>query len=247
MLLSRDTLFRVVCEFINPNSKNCSIGTGTFVSTPVEAGKNRGWIVTASHVAKQTTLLSRIVIATEGGKSIKIPLAVFGSIRDWKHHKEADISVLPIIFADINKDYVYNRFLPYSHFNLEHRVVSRDIELTSIGFPNGLGTEEDFLPFTFRSYAASGFVRIPRADTNTMSEFFFLENPSMGGYSGGPVVDLGHSSNGILKTIRGQTCCHGIIHGTIQDNTGGKFAMVTPAYYLKELIEMELNSITNDE
>ena len=59
--------------------------------------------------------------------------------------------------------FMENRFFPYDHFNLEHTAVSRDFELTAIGFPHGLGTEGSFSPFTFRSYASSGFVMLMKA------------------------------------------------------------------------------------
>jgi hypothetical protein len=68
--------------------------------------------------------------------------------------------------------------------------------------------------------------------------FFCLENPSVGGYSGGPVFDLGYSTNGVLEIKKDKTLCHGIMHGTMGDNTGGKIAMVTPAFYLKDIIEI---------
>ncbi len=108
--------------------------------------------------------------------------------------------------------------------------------MTCIGFPQGLGIDKYFCPFTFRSYASSGLVTLNRADTNTQSTFFCLENPSVGGYSGCPVFDLGYETNGTMIVTRDQTWCHGFMHGTISDNTGGKIAMVTPAFYLKDLI-----------
>lgn len=88
-----------------------------------------------------------------------------------------------------------NRFFPYDHFNTTKTVISRDYELTCIGFPQGLRTEGPFSHFTFRSYASSGFVTLSRADTKTLSEFFCLENPSIGGYSGRSVFDLRYSIN----------------------------------------------------
>lgn len=78
-----------------------------------------------------------------------------------------------------------------------------------------------------------------RADTKTLSDFFCLENPSVGGYSGCPVFDLGYSTNGVMQITKERTWCHGIMHGTMSDNTGGKIAMVTPAFYLRDLIESE--------
>lgn len=238
MIITRDEAFKTVCELRTPiNASQYNIGTGMFVSSPTGNNQIRGWIVTASHVARKTTNSSQIIIATSEGKSESLQLSMFGSISNWKHHSIADISVFPVYFTEENMKFMENRFFPYDHFNLEHTAVSRDFELTAIGFPQGLGTEGSFSPFTFRSYASSGFVTLNRADTNTLSDFFCLENPSVGGYSGCPVFDLGYSTNGVMQIRKERTWCHGIMHGTMSDNTGGKIAMVTPSFYLKDLIE----------
>lgn len=240
MIITRDEAFKAVCELRTPvNATQLKVGTGMFVSSPFGTDKIKGWIVTANHIACETNGSTQIVIATQEGKAECLPLSMFGSIANWKHHKIADISVFPVIFTNENFHFMETRFFPLDHFNLEHSSVSRDYELTAIGFPNGLGTDGLFSPFSFRSYASSGFVTLNRADTKTPSTFFCLENPSVGGYSGCPVFDLGYSTNGVTLIKRGKTWCHGIMHGTMSDNTGGKIAMVTPAFYLNDLIEGE--------
>jgi hypothetical protein len=132
--------------------------------------------------------------------------------------------------------HLVSRTLPLDHFQAQREPVSRDIELTSVGFPNGLGAQGMFSPLTYRSYVSSGLISLNRADTNTPCEFFLLENPSVGGYSGGPVFDLGIMIVGGMTTIKDRTCCLGLIHGTISDQTGGKLAAVTPSYYLQGFI-----------
>ena len=238
MIIRRDDAFRVVCELRTSIAPDKTlVGTGMFVSSPAGEDKMYGWIVTASHVAKSTTVKTEIVIATADGRSQILPLITFGPIGSWKHHPEADLSAFQIHFNSSNQKFMENRFFPFDHFNLEHNVVSRDFELTAIGFPQGLGTEGSFSPLTFRSFASSGFVTLKRGDTKTLCEFFCLENPSVGGYSGCPVFDLGYSTNGVMTITKEKTLCHGIMHGTMSDNTGGKIAMVTPAFYLKDIID----------
>lgn len=237
MIIRRDTAFRVVCELATPISPtNTTVGTGMFVSSSAGEDKYYGWIVTANHVAKETNNNTQIVIANPDGKATVLPLILFGSISNWIHHPNADISAFQIFFTKDNGQYTLNRFFPLDHINLERNAVSRDYELTAIGFPHGLGTDGSFSPFSFRSYAASSFVTLPRADTGLPSDFFCLENPSVGGYSGCPVFDLGYETNGIMTTTREKTWCHGFMHGTMSDDTGGKIAMVTPAFYLKDII-----------
>ena len=239
MIIRRDDAFMAVCELRTPVSPSkFSIGTGMFVSSSAGDNKIFGWIVTANHVAIDTNDTTEIIIATRDGKATSLPLKMFGNLSNWRHHPVADISVFQIHFSTTNEQFMSNRFFPFDHFNLEKQVVSRDFELTSIGFPHGLGVNGSFSPFTFRSYASSGFVTLNRADTHTPSDFFCLENPSVGGYSGCPVFDLGYSTNGVMEITKGKTVCHGIMHGTMSDNTGGKIAMVTPSFYLKDLIDV---------
>ena len=62
---------------------------------------------------------------------------------------------------------------------------------------------------------------------------FMLDKPSTQGFSGGPVVSFLNPDKPI---------CYGIIHGTRQDNTGGKLAIVVHSAYLFELIEYAKNN-----
>lgn len=131
-----------------------------------------------------------------------------------------------------------DRFLPIEFFFDRKGAPNRDLFLTSIGFPFGLGIQGYFSPLTFESKASSGLLTFPRADTPTLQTFFALENPSVGGYSGCPVVDLSIFRVGSMMTTGSGTCVYGVMHGTISDNTGGKIAMVTPSYYVHELLSV---------
>lgn len=237
MILRRDEAFIAVCEILTPVSPTKSkIGTGMFVSSPAGDNESYGWIVTANHVAKETNDKTVIVVSTKDGRAQTLNLSMFGPLTNWRHHPVADVSAFQIAFTATNLRFLEGRLFPLDHFNLERKPVSRDYELTCIGFPQGLGTAGMFSPLTFRSYASSAFVTFPRFDTRQMCDFFCLENPSVGGYSGCPVLDLGYETNGTMTVTRDQTWCHGIMHGTLGDDTGGKIAVVTPAFYLKDII-----------
>lgn len=233
MIITRDEVFRVVCNFRTPVSDEEIVGTGIFMTN------NDGmvWLITASHVAKTTNINTKVVLSDDDCNCIILPLTELIPSVEWKLHPIADIAVAQIVVTEKNKRYLTNRCLPYDHFNLEQTNVSRDCELTSVGFPNGLGVEGKFCPLTFRSYASSALLTLNRFDIGTLSDFFCLENPSVGGYSGCPVFDLGYRVVGSMTTTKEKTICYGIMHGTMVDNTGGKIALVTPTYYLKDLIE----------
>ena len=40
-----------------------------------------------------------------------------------------------------------------------------------------------------------------------------------------------------MKLTGSGTKLHGFIHGTISDETGGKLAAITPAYYLTDILK----------
>lgn len=232
MILQRDQTFRVVFNLRTPVQQGETVGTGIFLA------KNNSeiYMVTATHVAKTCNDTSHVVISDSAGNSTSLRLIDFNPNLTWQHHPIADISVLPVQMISTIQPHLTGRFFPFDHFHIQKTPVSRDFELTSVGFPNGLGASGMFSPLTYRSYASSSFITFNRADTQTPSEFFLLENPSMGGYSGCPVFDLSYMVVGNMTTTKDKTLCYGIMHGTISDNTGGKLAAVTPAYYLTDLI-----------
>lgn len=233
MIITRDGAFKVVCSIITAKPDGTAeVGTGVFLTT----NNHDAWLVTASHVAKGTCNTTIIAVGNENSDCVTIPLAVLATSFQWRHHPVADISAIQIDINEHTVGLLRSRCLPYDHFNLDRSSVSRDAELTSVGFPKGLGIEGKFSPLTFRSYASSALITLKRFDTGTPSDFFCLENPSCGGYSGCPVFDLGYMVVGAMTTTKEKTICYGIMHGTISDNTGGKLAVVTPSYYLKDLL-----------
>ncbi len=232
MILQRDQTFRVVFNLRTPVLNGESVGTGIFVAK----NNNNLYMVTATHVATTCNGSTKVVISDEQGNSTELRLTQFNQNLSWKHHPKADISILPVQMTIENQNHLQNRFFPYGQIHTDKTVVSRDFELTSVGFPNGLGAFGRFSPLTYRSYASSSFITLNRADTNTPCDFFLLENPSVGGYSGCPIFDLGYINTGTMMLTKEKTVCYGIMHGTISDNTGGKLSAVTPCFYLADII-----------
>ena len=115
--------------------------------------------------------------------------------------------------------------------------LTRDAELTTVGFPLGLGLRNIFAPLTFRSFPASDILKIPRIDmTKYILDFFLLEDPSIGGYSGGPVFDLAYKVDYNMTQTKDKTRLYGIMHGYRGGTAGGSMSCVTPISYLKDLI-----------
>lgn len=231
MIISRDHLFNVVCNIRTPKSGGkISVGTGSFIIK-----ENKVYLLTATHVAQTVDDTTVLAFGKNKSNCVVLPLKDLSNGYSWKYHSVADMAVIELNILG-HLQLFQERCFPYDHINISDTPASRDDELTVIGFPNGLGVQGKFSPLTFRSYASSAFLTLPRADTHTLSDFFCLENPSVGGYSGGPVFDMGYEKMGCATATKEKTLLHGIVHGTMSDETGGKIALITPMFYLKDLI-----------
>lgn len=207
------------------------VGTGCFIEK-----EGIPFLVTANHV-KKIILPDSVIVFGESNSSNHIVLLSSISKGNWQTHPIADLSAIQLDRLDSRFN---DRFFPYKQVSLSSINISREIELTTVGFPQGLGTtltgSSKFSPLSFRSYASSSYMSMKRADNDVISDFFCLENPAMGGYSGGPVFDLGYIKTPVMTQSYGDTILFGFIHGTKYDDTGGKLALVTPSYYLKDLL-----------
>ena len=245
-MLKRDDALKTVVKFTtykkgilveNGISKNCviqKIGTGFFMKR--DNVNNKLYVITANHVAKEFDNTTIIEIMGKNQKVISVNLAVLQNGFNIINHPTADISAIEIdvsTFNNLNSD--VQIFCTSLIDNSKITNLSRDIELTSIGFPKNLGTNLRFAPLTFRSFPSSNIIENINLSNGYISDIFVLENPSCGGYSGGPVLDLGYKVDAFI-TQSSQTVIYGIMHGTISDDTGGKMAVVTPAIYILDII-----------
>jgi len=210
-------------------------GTGFFVTN--ETGL---YLVTAAHVAKEIRRNAMATLRGERDKPVTLPVGDLSPGSDdlqWLFHREADVAVLSLSPSrTVVETYLQGRFLPFSLLVPEKAAPPRDIPLTVIGFPLGLGATEYFSPLTLQTRASSGLLSLSRADTGQRTAFFVTENPAIGGYSGAPVFDVSIYQMGTMVTTGGGTKCYGLMHGTISDNTGGKLAAVVPSFFIIETI-----------
>ena len=237
VMFKRDDAYKTVVKFSTPILENgehkFSVGTGFFMAKD----SAHLYLITANHVTKKFNDDTVVSMAGQGKNVISVLLKLLNNSAGIINHPSADVSAIPIdiaVFNSLNADVIiYESSLIDP--NKIHSI-SRDEELTSIGFPNGLGVGIQFEPFSFRSYPASNLVEnVSGLDGGYVSDVFFMENASCGGYSGCPVIDLGYRVTGLL-TQSYNTYLYGVMHGTLSDNTGGKMSVVTPAYYILQII-----------
>lgn len=236
-MIKRDDAYRAVVEFTTPITKEgksvISVGTGFFLLKD----ERHLFLITANHVTKDFNANTVVSMAGKNKNVLHVAINQLKTSSPIVNHSSADISAIEIdiaYFNGLNTDVV---IYPVSIIDSgKINSISRDEELTCLGFPNGLGVGTQFEPFSFRSYPASNILRnVSGLDGGYVSDVFFLENASCGGYSGCPVIDLGYRVLGLM-TQTSDTFLYGVIHGTMPDKTGGKMAVVTPSYYILDII-----------
>lgn len=228
MIFHRDELSKVICNIRIPTGPNENVGTAIFIEKGQEA-----YLLTASHVVQNVNAQAYVVMADQNGVPTKVMLNVLLGGATFTNHPQADLAKAKINVTTANVQYLSGRCFPYDHIDISNNLVSKDVELTTIGFPLGLGVAgAKFTPLSFRTYAAGPSISLQRADNNVQCDFIVLELPSVGGYSGGPLFDLGYMISGMMTQTKQKTILHGIVHGTISDPTGGKLAAITPCKYL---------------
>jgi len=230
MIIQRDALGKVVCNIRSPlTAGGEEIGTGVFI-----ARGNDPYILTASHVVSKLAPSSYFIVSDAAGRPVKVPVGDFiPAANGFRSHPVADLAIAKLSITQSNASLLAGRCFPFDQIDTSSNLVSKDVEMTTIGFPMGLGVSgPSFSPLTFRTYVSAPLITLPRFDNKIPCDFTILEMPSIGGYSGGPVFDLGYMISGLMTQAKEKTIMHGLVHGTISDPTGGKLAAITPLKYL---------------
>lgn len=200
-------------------------GTGTIINH-----KNRYFLITATHVAKELKKDSRIVIETKGNTSITLDLRYLTKDMNlkWMDHPEADVSIIQLFpyNSDIEQRFKKCSFPSFLIYK-EKINLSKEQNVIFFGFPIKDFEKNQFSLISIYANLSSGLIKGIRSDNNKGCYFFFLDKPSMDGFSGGSVFSLYTKSKMLI----------GIVHGTTSDKTGGKLAIITPSFYIWELLE----------
>jgi hypothetical protein len=213
-----------------------------YVGTAFAANLNgRVFLVTAEHVTKELKGEASLTYGAQGDKAATVALAEL--VSKWALHGEADVAVAEVPAAHPVTMLLKERALLPQVFISKLEAPARERPLTTFGYPLGLGAllvgpDKRISPITRESRPASGLLTLKRFDTKQPTVMFLLDNPSIGGFSGAPVMLLPSAySKGPALVFGGGSFCMGIVHGTIYDNTGGKMAAVVPVSYVVETLK----------
>lgn len=205
-------------------------GSGTIIKY-----EDRFFLLSANHVISALTNESQMLFSSATGQVDSLPLkAIFPDPTKQATHAEGDVEVL--LLSPRNQSDKNLLDLLSFDFNVIYNPITdipREFNVIVYGFP--LYSLKNFEAMSYNSYLSSGLLDLPRADTKKISWFYLLENPAMQGFSGGPVF-IGMQRQG-MTFGPSQTFLIGLVHGTQYDNTGGKFAMITPSWYIANLFE----------
>jgi hypothetical protein len=206
----------------------------------IVVSSNICYLITARHVATNMTEDCELVMGGEKKEPIRFTMSsIIGQpgVR-WFHHPLADVSIhpLPTVTPEGLKA-LDRRALPIEFLDTQTNLPSRDVYVTALGFPFGLGAEREFIPLSRDSKVSSGIL------SDGAGLFFLLQDPSVSGYSGGPVIQSGDprviatdATAESIKVVSGGARCWGFVSGTYADDTGGKMSRIVPAFYAVDLI-----------
>jgi len=210
-------------------------GTCFFVGTVTDV-----YLVTAEHVAQNTSFNTQIIISSQKDTPIIFNLRDMVAEKDtlnWTTHSAADVAVIQLEENFVLKNMRKN-ILPFEMLNVKLEAPFREREVTVYGFPLSLGIGKNISPITKTSKPSSGLIDLHRFDNKKMSTFFLLDDPSVNGFSGAPVLELPQLiGTTIEKAVWVKVYrIMGLVHGSISDKGAG-FAAIVPSRFIKETIE----------
>lgn len=206
-------------------------GSGTIINH-----HGRYFLLTANHVAKLMKDDASIVFRTNGDKPAIMPLKLLAKDQQikWLNHNVADLSIIELSTTDGNVEARLKQWsFPSTQIYSNKDLPQKEADLTFLGFPRIDLELEHFSPLTFNSHLSSGLITQFRYDTKIKCNFFYLDIPSMQGCSGSGVY---FSVQKAMFFGGNVTVFIGVVHGTATDDTGGKLATITPAFYVWDLL-----------
>lgn len=216
--------------------KKPGVGSGFFLTRGIDI-----YLVTAEHVARM--LNSSSSVKFKGWDGQKKEFIISGLRKDknipkklnWIRHPTADIAILHLgTFKEVIKDV---NPMDYDILAKNLSAPNRFNEITILGFPLGLGlTPKSISPISLNTHSASDIVYFPRFDNSITNPFIIMDDPSVGGFSGGPAMEIRKTPKNSPsidgEPIRLQSKIIGLVHGTL----GGGFSAIVPSSQIKETL-----------
>jgi hypothetical protein len=229
-LLNSETLYNKVVLLKEQLQDKEIHGTGFIL----KSDNNSFFLVTARHVADNLhTDITEIFFRDSLEKAVGYKLKQFiPKIPMSRYNDESDFFILRLDPFDV----ISKKLLQRSSFDIklianDRTSIDRKYEVVVFGYP--IFDFEHFNPITFKSNFSSGLINIKIEGLKKPCYCYLLENPSMEGFSGGPVF-FGVQDR--MTYPANATLIIGLVTATTYDKTGGKFAVITPTFHLLDLV-----------
>lgn len=192
------------------------------------------YLLTATHVAEIMDDSSYVFFEGKDNRLRTYKFSVFTFGQKWVFHNNADMAIIRVVVEDT---FMKSRALKANFFYRQKDAPSRDNELVYAGFPSINKITSDLSVSVFSTHASSRLMIQDRIDTNQKTQMFQTDKPLVQGTSGGPVLDLKYTNSYGIFISGDSPTCYGIVHGAKSDVGGGKIGLVTPSYYLFDLLK----------
>lgn len=228
--------------------------TVVFIETPVSTpvpGKLTGTgflladaravcLITAQHIANSLTADTRVTLL-QGDAPKTLPLRDISATDPpgWIRHEKADVAALKLAPRTEWRLHVFQRAQVHSGDTLP----TRERPVMVFGFPLGLGATS-FSPVSQQFNRASDLEMTSSDAFPTPAEYYFIDRPSIEGYSGAPVFHVpGQFSRGTSLVLQHGFSLVGLVAGTLSDKTGGKLGAIVPPKYVAEVFDRAANHV----
>lgn len=192
------------------------------------------YLVTSKHVMDRITFDSAKIYIRNNDLKIANYYFLSSLVKrklNPEYNENSDFFIMQLFPQDPGvKANLLNASLDFHMVASDKAALPRNVNFIVFGYP--IVDPVHFTPISFQSYVSSDLMNIKILRT-TNCYCYLLDKSSMQGFSGGPVfVGVREwSAPGMERTY-----LIGIITGSLNDDTGGKFTIVTPAYQLLDLI-----------
>jgi hypothetical protein len=204
-------------------------GTGFLITS-----NNSFFLITAKHVADSLHIeFAEIYFRDSSKKPISYRIKRFiPSQPVVQFNEQSDFFILRLYpFDSTSAKILRKASLELKNIANNRESLDRKFEVFVFGYP--IFDFDNFTPITFKSHISSSLMNIYVKNLPKPCFCYLLENPSMSGFSGGPVF-VGVKDRATMQM--NATLIIGIVTGTTYDKTGGKFAIITPTFHLLDLI-----------
>jgi hypothetical protein len=191
-------------------------------------------LITVQHLARHTTKDSLVTLLS-GDTPITLKLGDISATSPpaWVLHEKADIAALRLRPREDSALHVFRRAQILS----TEPVPARERPVIVFGFPLRLGAS-NFSPVP-QQFSRATNIEIATSDEFPIpAEYYFLDRPSVDGYSGAPVFHVpGSFTRGAGIVFRRDFALVGVVAGTLSDKTGGKLGAVVPPKFVAEAFD----------